>query len=523
MMNVAVIGCGRVAGHHCAFIKALDGISLAAVCDLDAEKARARGDEFAAPWFTDYHAMLGDHPEIDTVAVITPSGMHAEHALDVIERYAKNVIVEKPTFMRPEQLIEAYGAARRHASPIFPVFQNRHNKAVGRVRRALRDGELGDIRVMNVRLRWCRPQRYYDLAPWRGTLSHDGGALTNQSIHHVDLLRHLGGEVSRVNATMRTLGADIEAEDTAVATFTYESGAVGSLEATTAARPDDFEASLSIVGSQGLAQIGGIGVNELQVFTPSRGLRRQQRGFFRHQGPGRRLRLRPPPDVRRHSRLRPRWLALPGEPRRLLEHPQAAPRLLPLRRRRRLGGCRVGRRVGPPGPPQRGNLGPLPHGRAVSGEMKVGIAGYGVVGKRRRAVIDAHPAFRTVAVSDIRLAGDGSFDDGVRYAEDYATLFEESLDVLFVCLPNDVAPLATIGGLERGLHVFCEKPPGRDLGDVARVIAAEKRHPGPQAQVRLQPPLPRFGARRPGPGAVGRVGPDHQPARRLRQVDHHQF
>ena len=109
--------------------------------------------------------------------------------------------------------------------------------------------------------------------------------------------------------------------------------------------------------------------------------------------------------------------------------------------------------------------------------MKVGITGYGVVGKRRRAVIDAHPAFRTVAVSDIRLAGDGIFDDGVRYAEDYAKLFEESLDVLFVCLPNDVAPLATIGGLERGLHVFCEKPPGRDLGDVARVIAAEKRHP----------------------------------------------
>ncbi|MDP6785625.1 MAG: Gfo/Idh/MocA family oxidoreductase [Rhodospirillales bacterium] len=268
MLNVAVIGCGRVAGHHCTFVKALDGVSLIAVCDLVAEKAKAFGDEFAVPWFTDYHAMMQAHPEIDTVAVITPSGMHSEHALDIIERYAKNVIVEKPTFMRPEQLITAYEAAERHGVAIFPVFQNRHNKAVGRVRRALQGGELGDIRVMNVRVRWCRPQRYYDLAAWRGTLSHDGGALTNQSIHHVDLLRHLGGEVSRVNATMRTLGSEIEAEDTAVATFTYQSGAVGSLEATTAARPDDFEASLSIVGSLGLAQIGGIGVNELQVFTP---------------------------------------------------------------------------------------------------------------------------------------------------------------------------------------------------------------------------------------------------------------
>ena len=107
------------------------------------------------------------------------------------------------------------------------------------------------------------------MAPWRGTFSHDGGALTNQTIHHVDLLRHLGGEINRVNATMRTLGAEIEVEDTTVATLTYKSGAVGTLESTTAARPDDFEASISFVCSEGIAQIGGIAVNELQIFTPN--------------------------------------------------------------------------------------------------------------------------------------------------------------------------------------------------------------------------------------------------------------
>ncbi len=117
-------------------------------------------------------------------------------------------------------------------------------------------------------MRWCRPQRYYDMAPWRGTLSHDGGALTNQGIHHVDLLRYFGGEVHKVNSTMRTLGVNIEAEDTIVSSFTYANDAVGSLEVTTAARPGDFEASISIVGSKGLAQIGGIAVNELQIFTP---------------------------------------------------------------------------------------------------------------------------------------------------------------------------------------------------------------------------------------------------------------
>src|SRR3990167_279667 len=267
-LNVAIIGCGRVAGHHCTFINEIEGLRLAAVCDLVEERARDFSARYAAPWYTSYHRMFRDHPEIDVAAVITPSGMHAEHALDVIERHHRSVIVEKPTFMRPEQLERAYVAAARRDVHIFPVFQNRHNKAVRRVRRALTQGELGEIRIMNVRVRWCRPQRYYDLAPWRGTLSHDGGALTNQSIHHVDLLRHLGGEVQRVNAAMRTLGADIEVEDTCVATLAFKGDAVGIVEATTAARPDDFEASISIVGSKGLAEIGGIAVNELKVFTP---------------------------------------------------------------------------------------------------------------------------------------------------------------------------------------------------------------------------------------------------------------
>jgi len=113
----------------------------------------------------------------------------------------------------------------------------------------------------------------------------------------------------------------------------------------------------------------------------------------------------------------------------------------------------------------------------VKDRLKVGIAGYGVVGKRRRQVIDEHPDLETVAVCDRRLPGDGRFEDGVRHYTTYRPLLEEDLDVLFVCLTNDIAPEVTIAGLERGLHVFCEKPPGRDLGDIARVRAVERRHP----------------------------------------------
>lgn len=286
-LKIALIGCGRIAGHHCRSIRSVEGVELVAVCDLEIEKAHTYSEEFGVPAFSDYRKMFKAVPEIDIAAVITPSGMHFEHGIEILQDFGKHIVIEKPTFMRPSQLHDAYQIAVKTDRRIFPVFQNRYNKAVSRVRNAFANGELGEIRTVSVRLRWCRPQRYYDLAPWRGTFSHDGGALTNQTIHHVDLLRHLGGDVGRVNATMRTLGADIEVEDTTVATIAYANGAVGTLESTTAARPDDFEASISFICSEGMAQIGGIAVNELQVFTPDPGACIENSEDFKNfDGPG---------------------------------------------------------------------------------------------------------------------------------------------------------------------------------------------------------------------------------------------
>jgi len=267
-VNVAIIGCGRVSGHHCRSIIQTEGARLVAVCDLALEKAGVYHEQFGAKAYDNYHRMLIDNPDINTVAIVTPSGMHYEHALDIICRYRKHVIVEKPTFMRPSQVTEVYDRAAAAGVQVFPVFQNRHNLAVTRVLRGLSQGELGALRSIAVRVRWCRPQRYYNLAPWRGTFAMDGGCLTNQGIHHIDLLRQMGGEVSRVCGVHRTLGADIEVEDTAAASIVYDNGAIGTLEITTAARPIDYEASISLVCEGGLAQIGGIAVNELQVYTP---------------------------------------------------------------------------------------------------------------------------------------------------------------------------------------------------------------------------------------------------------------
>lgn len=111
-------------------------------------------------------------------------------------------------------------------------------------------------------------------------------------------------------------------------------------------------------------------------------------------------------------------------------------------------------------------------------KLRVGIAGYGLVGQKRRQFIDHHPCLKTTAISDQKFSESGKLPDGVKFFPDYRTLLEEPLDILFVSLPNYLAAEATMAGLEKGLHVFCEKPPGCSVTDIKNVMEVEKKHPG---------------------------------------------
>jgi len=267
-LHVAIIGCGRVAGHHLRAIDNHPHLELAAICDLKSERMEQLPGAADRPRFTNYHEMFRQHPEIDVVAIVTPSGMHYEHALEAVHRYGKSVVIEKPVVMRMSQGEELRRAASRASAHVFPVHQYRFNRCVQRIRRAVSEGELGDIALATVRQRWCRSQQYYDRDAWRGTFAMDGGCCTNQGIHHLDMLRYLAGEVKRVNSAMKTFNVDIEVEDTAIATLEFENGALGLLEITTAARPRDYESSVSIVGTKGMAMLGGWATDKLVTFSP---------------------------------------------------------------------------------------------------------------------------------------------------------------------------------------------------------------------------------------------------------------
>jgi predicted dehydrogenase len=264
MINFALLGCGRIAKRHAELLGTgqIAGARLAAVCDIDGKRAAAYGERFNVPAFTSIAELLAA-PGIDAVSVLTPSGMHAEHAI-AVARSGRHVVVEKPmalTLEDADQMIEAAGAARVR---LFVVKQNRFNVPVVKARQALEAGRFGKITLGTVRVRWCRDQRYYDQDSWRGTWAQDGGVIANQASHHVDMLGWFLGPVESIHARGARNLVNIEAEDTAVATLRFKSGALGIIEATGATRPRDLEGSLSVLGSGGSVEISGFAVNEIR-------------------------------------------------------------------------------------------------------------------------------------------------------------------------------------------------------------------------------------------------------------------
>ena len=264
MINIAIVGCGRIAKRHADLLGhgQIAGARLAAVCDIDAARADAFASRHRVPGFTSLRQMLAQ-PGIDAVSVLTPSGMHAEHAV-LVARSKRHVIVEKPMALTVEDADAMIAAADESGVRLFVVKQNRFNVPVIKAREALEAGRFGKLVLGTVRVRWCRDQSYYNQDAWRGTWAQDGGVIANQASHHVDMLGWFMGPVESVHARSARALVNIEAEDTAVATLKFRNGALGIVEATGATRPNDLEGSLSVLGSGGAVEIGGFAVNKIR-------------------------------------------------------------------------------------------------------------------------------------------------------------------------------------------------------------------------------------------------------------------
>ncbi len=266
LIRFALLGCGRITSKHAdpIFKGQVADAELAAVCDINKEAADRLAAKYNVPAFYSLDELLHQTKvQFDVVSVLTPSGLHPEHSIQALSK-GKHVVVEKPMALRLEDGEEMIKTAKKHERMLFVVKQNRFNPAVQQLKTAIAEGRFGKISLATVRVRWCRPQDYYNQSPWRGTWALDGGVFSNQASHHVDLLQWLAGEVESVIARGSQAMAKIQAEDTGVVLVKFKNGALGVIEATTATRPFDLEGSVSILGEKGTVEIAGKAVNEVR-------------------------------------------------------------------------------------------------------------------------------------------------------------------------------------------------------------------------------------------------------------------
>jgi UDP-N-acetyl-2-amino-2-deoxyglucuronate dehydrogenase len=253
-LTIGLVGLGAISTQHLEAIDALEGARLGGVVSASANRARGVGERWGVPWTTDLTELLG-RPEIDAVAILTPSGLHPSQALAALNS-GKHVLVEKPIALSVAAADAVIVAAASRKLTVATVSQRRFEPVTAALRAAVEAGAFGTISLILTESIYHRPQAYYDSAAWRGTISLDGGVLMNQAIHLIDLVRWLGGPVRSVAAHVATRTHAIEAEDTASVSLQFTSGALGAIVATTSATPE-FASEVRIYGDAGHARIVG--------------------------------------------------------------------------------------------------------------------------------------------------------------------------------------------------------------------------------------------------------------------------
>ncbi len=265
-MRYALIGCGRISPNHIAAAKK-NHLEFAAICDTDERKMQDKAGKFGLEnvrQYTDYRRML-DAEKIDLAAIATESGKHAAIALDCISAGC-SLIIEKPIALSLTDAEMIIQAAAKKGVKVCVSHQNRFNKSIQKIRDALEKNRFGRMLYGTAHIRWCRDYAYYAKAKWRGTWEQDGGALMNQCIHNIDLLRWmLGDEIEEVTGITDRMKHDyIEAEDLGMALVKFKNGTYGIIEGTTNLFSQNLEETLYLFGEKGTVKAGGQSVNKIE-------------------------------------------------------------------------------------------------------------------------------------------------------------------------------------------------------------------------------------------------------------------
>jgi predicted dehydrogenase len=266
-LKYALIGCGRISPNHIQ--AAIDNrLNIIALCDLETNKAVNLMNQFnldsSINVYNDYIEMIKNE-KLDLVAIATESGNHAEIAKYCIKR-GINIIIEKPITLSIEDADDIIELSKKYNVIVSACHQNRFNKSIQKIREAIEMNRFGKLLHGTAHIRWNRKEDYYKQAPWRGTWEQDGGALMNQCIHNIDLLRWMmGNDIEEVFAyTDNLLHPYIETEDLGLALIRFKNGSYGIIEGTTNIYPKNLEETLYLFGETGTIKAGGKSVNLIE-------------------------------------------------------------------------------------------------------------------------------------------------------------------------------------------------------------------------------------------------------------------
>ena len=265
-MKIAFVGAGRVVSWQLERIAKTNKLEIGGLYDVD-QQVR---DAYARDGYKTFESLsdlCNSNP--DVISICTPSDQHLKAFDEVTKLCGRGQIItiEKPTFLKLSDFDQAKQIILEKGLNVFPVFQNRYNDVVQHAKKIIRNQTQGKFLHAKINLSWCRPQRYYDLASWRGMWASDGGSLTNQGIHFIDLARYLCGEIRDVSFRMDRADVSIECENVAVGSMRTENGRIISVDINTVSRPDDHNAEITLYSSEGFISLGGIAANKINEYT----------------------------------------------------------------------------------------------------------------------------------------------------------------------------------------------------------------------------------------------------------------
>ena len=259
--KVALVGCGRISSRHIEAIYVNPGIEISMVCDIDEVKAKAISEKLSVPYVTNYKQIK----DCDVISVLTPSGMHPRHVIEIAESTdAKYILCEKPISLTVREAYELFSRIDKAGKTILPVYQNRYNPLVDLIKKLIDSGRLGKIHQFVCNIFWNRNDDYFK-NDWHGTREFDGGVLYTQASHYVDMVHYFFGDVLEhkgIGGNLRGL----EVYDSISAVMNFKNGVVGSINATVSVFHQNFLTEFTLIAEKGTIRLSGTNLNTIDFW-----------------------------------------------------------------------------------------------------------------------------------------------------------------------------------------------------------------------------------------------------------------